>query len=98
MTEVYNTYDKGDSVRLGATFTVSDVNTDPTTVTLKVKNPAGVTSTYTYGAAEITKSATGIYYKDITVTDDGMYYYRFEGTGTCVAASEHGFEVRKSEF
>lgn len=93
-----NTYDKGDKVRVQATFTVSDVNTDPTTVTLKVKNPAGVTSTYTYALAEITKSATGIYYKDLSVDDDGIYHYRFEGTGTCEAASEHKFEVRKSEF
>lgn len=93
-----NTYDKGDSVRLTATFTVDSVPTDPTTVTLKVKNPAGVTTTYTYGLAELTKSSTGVYYREVTVDDDGMYYYRFEGTGTCIAASEGQLKVRSSEF
>ena len=93
-----NTYDKGDAVRLRVTFTVASVNTDPTTVTLKVKNPTGTTTIYTYALAEITKSATGIYYKDISVDDDGIYAYRFEGTGTVEAATEHKIKVRSSEF
>ena len=93
-----NTYDKGDSVKLQATFTIDSVNTDPTTIVLKVKNPAGTSIAYTYLAAEITKSANGIYYKEISVTDDGMWYYRWEGTGNLLAASEHSFKVRSSEF
>jgi len=93
-----NTYDKSDSVRVQATFSVDSVNTDPSTITLKVKNPAGTTSTYTYAGGTITRSAAGIYYKDITIDDDGMWYYRFEGTGAVVAASEHSFKVRTSEF
>ena len=93
-----NTYDKGDAVRVKVTFTVKSVNTDPTTITLRIKNPANVTTIYTYGAAEITRDDTGIYYKEISVNDDGMYHYRFEGTGTVEATSEHKFKVRASEF
>ena len=93
-----NTYDINDVVRVTSTFTVSSVNTDPSDVHLKIKTPGGITSLYVYSLAEITKSATGIYYKDIAVDDDGMYYYRFEGTGTVRAASEHSFKIRSSEF
>lgn len=93
-----NTYDKGDLVRVKATFTVSSVLTDPTTVTLKVKDPDGTISTYTYTGGTITKSSTGVYYKDVSVSNDGAWYYRFEGTGTCQTAAEGMFKVRKSEF
>ena len=92
-----NTYDKGDGIRLRATFTVSSVNTDPTTVTLRVKDPDGAITVYVHPAS-ITKSATGIYYKDISVANDGVWYYRFEGTGACEAAEEYSFIVRTSEF
>jgi hypothetical protein len=93
-----NTYDKGDTIRLWAYFKVNSVYTDPTAVTLRVKNAAGTVSVYTYALAEITKSSTGIYYKDVSLTDDGIWYYRFEGTGTVAAAGEYQFEVRRSEF
>ena len=83
-----NRYDKGDLVRLSATFTVSSTNTDPTTVTLKVQDPSGNTATYTYAAAEITKSATGQYYKDVSIDEGGTWYYRWEGTGTVITAGE----------
>ena len=92
-----NTYDKGDGVRLQATFTVSSVNTDPTTVTLRVKDAGGTITVYVHPAS-ITKLVTGIYYKDISVSNDGVWYYRFEGTGACEAAGEYSFIVRTSEF
>lgn len=93
-----NTYDKGDTIRLWAYFKVNSVYTDPTAITLKVKSAAGVISTYTYSGATVTKSSTGIYYKDVSLTDDGIWYYRFEGTGAVAAAAESKFEVRRSEF
>ena len=93
-----NTYDKGDAVRLKGTFTVSSVLTDPTTVTLKVKDSDGTISTYTYSGGTVTKLSTGVYYKDVTVSNDGIWYYRFESTGAVAAAGEGSFEVRRSEF
>jgi len=93
-----NLYDLNDGVRVGATFKVATVNTDPTTITLKVKDPDRTTTTYTYALAEITKSATGIYYKDITANRVGRWNYRWEGTGTVVATDEGTFIVELTDF
>jgi hypothetical protein len=74
------------------------VNTDPTAVILKVKDPSGNIATYTYALSEITKSATGVYYKDISIDEDGEWHYNFTGTGTVETADETSFEVEHSEF
>jgi hypothetical protein len=93
-----NNYDEGDLVRLTAAFTVASVATDPTTVTLKVKDPSGNVTTYTYALAEVTKDSTGNYHKDITIDEPGVWYYRWIGTGTVVAADEARLDVASSEF
>lgn len=87
-------YANGQKVRVSVAFTVSDVATDPTTVTLKVGKPDGTVTSYTYALAEVTKSATGNYYKDITTDQVGIWDFRYEGTGTCVAVEELSFRVR----
>jgi hypothetical protein len=92
------TYDKGDLVRLTATFTVSDVNTDPTAVTLKIQDPSGNETTYTYALGQITKTATGQYRYDLTIDETGYWYYRWEGTGAVVASAEAHLLVRATEF
>jgi hypothetical protein len=58
------------------------VPTDPTTVSLTIVSPAGVSTTYTYGAAQITRTGTGVYTKDIACTEDGIWQYVWVGTGT----------------
>lgn len=93
-----NAYEQGETVRITGTFSVSGVNTDPTTVTLKVQNPAGTETSYTYAASEVTKSATGVYYKDVTLSTSGVWYYRWIGTGTVVSADEDYLFVKPSEF
>ena len=93
-----NVYDKNDKVRLTARFTINDILTDPTTVTLKIRNLSGVVGTYTYALAQVTKSATGVYYKDISLNLSGEWFYRWEGTGTVEAASETYLDVKDSEF
>lgn len=64
------------------TFSVAGSATDPTTVALTVTTPAGVATTYTYALAEITKSGTGVYTKDIACTEAGVWLYLWVGTGT----------------
>lgn len=84
-------YMEGSTVRVQATFAVAGVNTDPTTVTLKVKDTDGATTTYTYALAEVTRFAAGVYYKDITpkaVTTDTGWTYRWIGTGTAAGVGE----------
>lgn len=90
------TYLEGSTVKLEATFEVNNVKTDPTTVTLKVLSPAGVTSTYTYALGQVTKSATGVYYKYVTLDAPGRLVYRFIGTGTAAGVNEAGITVTPS--
>lgn len=94
-------YDKGDLVRLSAKFqdpASGDAYVDPATVTLKVKKPDTTTTTYTY-PANIAKDSTGHYHYDLDVgTANGLWYYRWETTGTYQAAEEATFTVNASAF
>lgn len=84
----------GDTVRIGNTFKVDTVNTDPTTVTLVVTDPSGNTEgTYTYAGTTITKTATGVYHKDLTVDEDGVWEYKWTGTGVAADVSTGTFTV-----
>ena len=83
-----NSYAKGDTIRISGAFTVSSVATDPTTVTLVIETPAGVETTYTYAAAQITKASTGNYYKDIVLSESGYWKYRWTGTGTVATVDD----------
>ena len=93
-----NSYDIGDLVRISGAFTVASAATDPTTVTLKVKDPVNTTTSYTYALAEVTKDSTGNYHKDLSATKAGTWYYRWEGTGTCETAGESYYEVNEGNF
>lgn len=94
-----NEYYKGEDVRVRAVFRdEAGTLTDPSTITLQVKDPGGTTDSYTYAGGTITREATGIYYKVIDVDDDGVWYYRFSSTGTPKAAREKSFTVLPTEF
>jgi len=85
-------YTKGEEVRLTGTFRVGGVLTDPTVVTLTIRDPNGAQTTPT-----ATKSTTGTYYADLAVATEGLYHYRFEGTAPALGAAEGKLEVR-SDF
>lgn len=95
-----NTYDIGDVVRCQATFTNSaGTALDPTGLTFKFKTPAGVVTTYTYGVdGQLLRTTTGVYYVDLNVTIDGIWHYRFDGTGSGQGASENRFYARESNI
>lgn len=93
-----NTYDIGDVARLSSAFTAAGVATDPTTVTLIVRTPSAVETSYTYALAELTKTSAGVFYRDQDCTEAGTWYYRFVGTGAVKAAGESAFLVRRSQF
>jgi hypothetical protein len=93
-----NSYWPGTAINLTAPFTVAGVATDPTTVTLKVKSPAGTTTTYTYALGEVTKDSVGNYSKVITPTISGAWFYWWAGTGACIATAQAGFQVYEAEF
>ena len=93
-------YGKGDLVRVTGTF--SDNNgtaVDPTVVLFKFKAPSSATVTYTYGEdGELIKSATGVYYVDVSATESGKWWHEFSSTGVGQAVNESYFEVRQSNI
>lgn len=73
-----------DIATLTKTFQVAGVNTDPTTVSCVITDPAGVSTTHTYlGAApaDIAKQGTGIYQLQIGSTIVGLWAFVWIGTG-----------------
>lgn len=90
-----NLYDVGDSIRLGALFTVTGVAIDPTIIELDVRDPSGNTLSYSYGGGTVSKETTGKYFRDIFVNDSGQWWYRYFGTGTVIAADEAYFIVER---
>ena len=50
---------------------------DPTTATLKVKTPAGVTTNYTYPGT-VTRLGVGSFQCDVALTEKGKWLYRWE--------------------
>ena len=92
-------YDRGDSVRSTVTFTVSAANTDPSTITFLYKKPSGLITSLVYPTdAAVVKSATGIYYCDVSLDSAGTWYTRWEGTGACVATDEATLTVDQGQF
>ena len=67
-------YDKGDQVRVTATFTSNGVAADPTDnaddVTVTWRKPSGGTD----ATPTATRSATCIYYVDLTLEEVGILY------------------------
>lgn len=94
------TTDIGDKPRLKATIT--DINgdaADPSTVTFEMTEPDGTTTTYVYGTdPQVSKESTGIYYVDWPITQQGVHYYRFTGSGNVVAAEESSFTAPASNI
>ena len=92
------TYDKGDQVRVTATFTSNSVNTDPTDnandVTVTWRKPSGGTD----ATPTATKSATGIYYVDLTLAEVGTHTVRFTGDEGVITAGIVELEVQPSVF
>lgn len=89
-----NEYDIGDVVRLTGAFSQSSVAVDPTAVSMIVRRPDGIKTTYVYGTdLALVKSATGTYYLDYTPVMAGQHWYRWVTTGTGASAGEERFVV-----
>lgn len=92
-------YEIGQLIALSARFfNKRGKNTDPATVTLKVKAPDGTVSTYTYANGEVVRDEQGVYHRNVTVDAAGKWSYRFVATGGGQAAGEKTFIVARSEF
>ena len=92
------TYDIGDVMRITGSFAQSGSALDPTTVSLQVKTPDGVVTTYVYPTdAALVRLAQGSYRLDFSVTQAGQHWYRWVTTGTGAAAEENWFVVRPKQ-
>lgn len=72
---------------------LDDVLTDPTTIDVRVRAPAG---TETHPA--VVRDGAGTYHADVPITVSGIWRYRWVGTGAAAGAEEGFFEVRESSF
>lgn len=89
-------FDISDTATARAEFRVGTTLTDPTTVTLTITHPSGSVDTYTYGAAQITKDATGMFSKGVVVDASGEWISSWTGTGAAAAVGVLHFAVRRS--
>lgn len=88
------TYDRGDLVRLTATFQTGGVAADPTAVYLYIRSATGGLTTLQYGVdAAITKVSTGVYRYDYSASAAGNVTYRWAGTGAAQAAEQGSFFI-----
>ncbi|MBP7594300.1 MAG: hypothetical protein KA755_01475 [Candidatus Microthrix sp.] len=83
----------GDTVTLSNTFKVAGTATDPTTISLTVTDPSGTATTYTHAGSTITKTATGVYTKDLAAPSAGLWSYKWTGTGTAADVENGSFHV-----
>jgi hypothetical protein len=72
-------------------FKVSGVPTDATTVTLTVTDPTGTTST-----PSVTHVSTGTYSANVACTTDGIWSYKWDGTGAASDIAEGTWTVGPS--
>jgi hypothetical protein len=79
----------GNVIRLSVSFKdLAGVAADPTTVVLTVKRRTSTNETLTP-----TKDSVGNYHYDYTPAAAGAYFYRFNGTGALVAATQGQFTI-----
>ena len=92
------TYDNGDQVRVTGTFTTAGTLADPTGdaagITITWRKPSGGTD----ATPAATKSATGIYYVDLTLNEVGTHTVRITGDEGVIAAGIVEMEVQPSVF
>lgn len=93
-------YDTGDVVRLSVVFKdTSHSPIDPTSVCIQVKNPDGSEVHYSYPSSPyVIKTATGEFRYDYLITQSGIHYFKWSGTGNVNAAEEKMFFVKPSQI
>ena len=94
-------YDIGDRPTVTGTFTSSaDALTDPTTVTVRVREPDGTETLYTSPVASIVNSSTGVWAFTFPAALDaaGDWYVRFRSTAGLLTAGEQKLVVRPTAF
>jgi uncharacterized protein YfaS (alpha-2-macroglobulin family) len=85
------THDIGDAVRVTCTFrNEAGALANPTAVTLQVRAPSGTVTTVSNSS-----TGTGVYSGVVSPDAEGVWRYRFTGTGAVAQAQEGMFTVRR---
>lgn len=94
-----NAYHYGTLVRVSVTFQVGGTDTDPTTVTFRHRKPDGTVTAWVYGTdSQVVKDAVGKYHADLALNQEGVWTYRWEGTGAAEVAGEDALRVLPTPF
>jgi hypothetical protein len=80
------------------TFKVAGTPTDPTTITLTVTDPTGAANVYTYAAAQVTRTGTGVYTKDVACSIAGTWTYQWDGTSAAADTIAGTWEVYETQI
>lgn len=92
-----NSYEPGSQVTLSVAFTnAAGQPAAPTTVKLRVLDPTGAETDYT--GDQLTNGGTGLYSAAIAVAISGNWRYRWEATGSVIAAQDGAFRVLATAF
>jgi len=100
-------YDVGDLIRIRFESRVNEEEispqnelTDPTDLILKIKEPDGTISTFTFSESPTTiiRSSLGKFYYDFDITQEGRHYYKWNATGVAQSSEEASFKVKDSQF
>jgi len=87
------TYDKGDRIRVTATYKTAGTGV-ATTSTATQKKPSGTDTSLSV----ISGSSTGIYYVDVDLDEIGTHTIKIASTDVVIASETIELEVAKSIF
>lgn len=92
-----NQYTAQTTIRLAVTVTatIGGALTDPTTVTLSMRNPDHSIDDLT---SAVVRDSVGVYHAEVTPTELGLHMYEWRGSGAVSVASIGQFLVTQSTF
>lgn len=91
--------DIGDEVRFSMEF--KDANgafADPTTVTLRTRQPDGTEVSVVSPTPPVIKDSTGKYHADLTMTQSGRFHWRWVGVSIVNVVEEGFINVKATAF
>lgn len=91
----YNEFEYGTTVTVRCLFKLDDVLTDPTTVDLRIEDPSGDISDFSWAGATVTRNSVGNFSKDIVCSEAGEWEHRWTATGPVQAVKTRRFTIRR---
>ena len=85
----------GDAIRITAAFSVDGTPTDPTTLAIQLRDPAGALIDYVFGEdVEIVRESAGTFHLDLIPSLIGLHRYIVTGTGDAQKIGRSAFRVK----